>query len=64
MTDSNNLDRTLLLISSKKGSYDIVKLCLELGADINHKDCGGKTAIDLARESGFIILNNYCYFIN
>ena len=52
MTDSNHLDRTLLLISAKKGSYELVELCLNLGANINHKDKGAKTAIDLAHDSG------------
>ena len=62
MTASNNLDRTLLLISSKKGSYDLVQLCLKLGADIDHKDRGGKTAIDLARDSGFYHIEQLLLF--
>ena len=48
MDDTDKDGRTLLNWAAGKGRYDIVQLCLNLGADIDHKDNLGKTPLDRA----------------
>eukprot|EP01083_Nonionella_stella_P301851 1037915_1 len=49
MSDMDSGGRTLLLIATYEGSYEIVNLCLNLGADINHKDKEGHDALHWAQ---------------
>eukprot|EP01084_Bolivina_argentea_P297068 511718_1 len=48
--DVNEKGETILIIASRSGIYKIAQLCLNLGADINHKDSTNKTALDWAVE--------------
>eukprot|EP01084_Bolivina_argentea_P142419 250206_1 len=45
MSDVNDKKQTLLIIAASRGSYEVVQFCLNLGADVNHKDDYGKTAL-------------------
>lgn len=38
--------------SSYLGRENIVKILLECGADLNHKDIAGKTPLEIAVENG------------
>eukprot|EP01083_Nonionella_stella_P110064 321828_1 len=49
MTECDTDGRTLLLIAAKKGSYELVRLCLNLGADLHKTDKKGRSVLDLAR---------------
>ena len=53
MSDTNKDNKTLLIIAAQEGRYDIVQLCVNLGANIHHKDRFGKTAIDQARQGAW-----------
>eukprot|EP01083_Nonionella_stella_P073837 199931_1 len=53
MTDLNKNKQTLLLVAAYRGSYDIVNLCLNLGADLHHQDKNKETAIDLCRQGAY-----------
>eukprot|EP01083_Nonionella_stella_P104191 298291_1 len=53
MTDMDKTKRTLLVIAAAFGSYDIVQLCLNLGAEIDHKSARGHSAMDYARGEGY-----------
>jgi hypothetical protein len=46
--DKNNLDDTLLIHLAADDYTEAVKLMLDNGADINHKDISGNTALDFA----------------
>eukprot|EP01084_Bolivina_argentea_P093810 168666_1 len=52
MDDVDNCHgQTLLIMAAYEGAYEIVELCLNLGANINYTDKYGKTAIEYARVS-------------
>ena len=53
MDDVNKEEMTLLTYAAKHGRYDIVQLCIHLGADLDHKDNFGKTPIDHARDGAW-----------
>eukprot|EP01083_Nonionella_stella_P177515 624244_1 len=53
MKECDKFGRTLLLIAAKKGSYELVRLCLNLGADIHKTDKKCKTALDHARAGAW-----------
>ena len=44
--DINHYEETILIMASKKGCYDIVQLCINSGASLDHKDKDGKTAVN------------------
>eukprot|EP01083_Nonionella_stella_P106782 308464_1 len=46
MTECDTYGLTLLLMAAKRGSYELVRLCLNLGADLHKTDKEGKTALD------------------
>ena len=50
MQDTNHIDQTLLLNAAQNGSYKIAKLCLNMGANIEHTDKYNKSAMDLAKQ--------------
>ena len=63
MFDTNKEKQTLLLLSSKYGSYEITQLCLNLGCDINHMDKDNKTALNYAIDGHYyhiqqLLINN------
>eukprot|EP01084_Bolivina_argentea_P194418 333567_1 len=62
MFDVNKNQETVLLIASKWGAYDIVQLCLNLGADIHHKDNVGKTALDWSRDGAWYHIEQLLLF--
>eukprot|EP01083_Nonionella_stella_P097695 274602_1 len=41
---------TLLMLAARAGNYEMTQLCLNLGADINHRNDSGKSAMDFARR--------------
>eukprot|EP01084_Bolivina_argentea_P093806 168656_1 len=53
MKEVDGKGRTILLIASYWGQYDIVQFLLNLGADIKHRDYKDKTAIDHARDGSY-----------
>eukprot|EP01083_Nonionella_stella_P191098 707518_1 len=53
MTECDENGRTLLLTASMKGSYELVQLCLNLGADIHKTDKTNKTALMYARTGAW-----------
>eukprot|EP01084_Bolivina_argentea_P136561 240503_1 len=53
MMDKDSEGMTLLLIAAKIGSYDIVQLCINLGADIDKEDTSKMTALKIAKKRGF-----------
>ena len=44
---------TPLLVAARRGNGEITKLLLESGANADHKNYQGKTAINMAQEKGF-----------
>eukprot|EP01083_Nonionella_stella_P273377 927314_1 len=53
VNDSNG--RTLLHYAALEGAYEIVQLCISLGADVTLKTKDGKTALDFADEEDHAI---------
>ena len=53
MNDTDKDNKTLLIIAAEVGRYDIVQLCVNLGANIDYKDDFGRTAIDWARKGAW-----------
>eukprot|EP01084_Bolivina_argentea_P255353 429470_1 len=53
MDDVNSQGRNLLMLSTTYGSYELVAMCINLGADIDHQDNSRKTALKIAQESGY-----------
>ena len=53
MNDTDRHNKTLLITAAQTGHYDIVQLCVNLGANIDFKDDSGKTAIDRARAGAW-----------
>eukprot|EP01083_Nonionella_stella_P076109 207222_1 len=53
VVDVDSKGKTLLLIASAAGSYQIVNLCLNLGADITHKDSKNHDAIYWAQQGAW-----------
>ncbi len=47
---------TLLIRACKAGNYDVVRICLEKGADRNLANQKGETAYQIVRESGKTLL--------
>eukprot|EP01083_Nonionella_stella_P094043 263768_1 len=62
INDVNELQQTLLLIASEQGSYKIVELCINLGANIKHTDYYGKTALDKARLHSYFHIEQLLLF--
>eukprot|EP01083_Nonionella_stella_P124980 377776_1 len=62
MFDVDPIGRTLLLLASKYGQYEIVQLCLNLGADIDHKDNKQQTALIRSRNSGMFHIEQLLLF--
>lgn len=50
--DEELCTRTALMAACNNGHFDVVKLLLDANADLNLFDRNGKTALDLARDSG------------
>jgi ankyrin repeat protein len=50
MNESNNKDLTPLMVHSRMGNHDIVKLLIRYGAEINKKTVSGNTALSFAME--------------
>ena len=48
--------RTGLVAACNNGHVDVVKLLLDANADLNLFDRNGKTALDLARDSGHVVV--------
>eukprot|EP01083_Nonionella_stella_P305944 1069374_1 len=51
--DMNTNKETLLCVSAKVGSYNMVQFCINAGFDTNHKDAWNMTALDNAKLSGY-----------
>eukprot|EP01083_Nonionella_stella_P074978 203547_1 len=49
MSECDKYGRTLLLTAAREGSYELVRLCLNLGADLHKTDNEGQTALYWAR---------------
>ena len=49
----NQTGRTLLMLATHYGSYDLVSMCINLGADIDKTDSTKKTPLKIAKERGF-----------
>ncbi len=62
MDDTNSKNRTLLLIAAQSGSYEITQLCLNLGANINHRDTNNRTALQLARDGAWYHIEQLLLF--
>eukprot|EP01084_Bolivina_argentea_P261720 442415_1 len=62
MFDTNKTGYTLLIIAARRGCYEIVQLCINLGANIDHIDNNGKTALINARESGYYQIEQLLLF--
>jgi len=45
-------ERTALMAASDNGHFDVVKMLLDNGADVNAKDQNGRTALYFAKEKG------------
>eukprot|EP01083_Nonionella_stella_P272259 923140_1 len=45
--------RHLLMMATAHGSFELVSMCINLGADIDKQDKNKKTALKLAKENGF-----------
>ena len=45
-------NETALIVATKNGNFDVVKILLDNGADIDAKDDEGKTALDWSKEKG------------
>eukprot|EP01083_Nonionella_stella_P092634 259358_1 len=50
-TDKNG--RTLLMLSAFRGCYELVAMCINLGANIDKLDVSKKTALKLSQVNGF-----------
>eukprot|EP01083_Nonionella_stella_P305818 1068438_1 len=50
-TDKNG--RTLLMLSAFRGCYELVAMCINLGANIDQLDNNNKTALKLSQQYGF-----------
>eukprot|EP01083_Nonionella_stella_P146242 459712_1 len=62
MYDVNGDNRTLLILAADRGSYEICQLCLNLGANIHHKDIHGHTASDRARVQSYYAIQQLLLF--
>eukprot|EP01084_Bolivina_argentea_P181305 313139_1 len=54
MDETDTSNRTLLMLATEFGLYELVSMCINLGADIDHQDISKKTALKIATESGFL----------
>eukprot|EP01083_Nonionella_stella_P039281 106840_1 len=62
MFEMNKDNDTLLIVASRRGCYEIVQLCINLGADINHKNKIDQTALDSARGAGYYEIEQLLLF--
>ena len=53
MDDVNKEGRNLLMISTQYGSYELVSMCINLGANIDIEDNKKQTALKIATSNGF-----------
>ena len=54
MDDINpNNGRNLFMISTEYGSYELVSMCINLGANIDIEDHSKQTALKIAKSNGF-----------
>eukprot|EP01084_Bolivina_argentea_P316515 548674_1 len=53
MTDTDKTGSTLLHYAAEEGQYDIVQLCINLGADINAQNKKGQKPIDAAKSGSW-----------
>eukprot|EP01084_Bolivina_argentea_P198696 340168_1 len=51
MDETDTSNRTLLMLATEFGLYELVSMCINLGADIDHQDISKKTALKIATES-------------
>eukprot|EP01083_Nonionella_stella_P113740 335494_1 len=53
MNETNAENRHVLMMATAHGSFELVSMCINLGADIDKQDKDKKTALKLAKENGF-----------
>merc|ERR1712228_991143 len=53
MDEINEKGRTLLMMAADVGNYELVSMCINLGADIDKIDNDKKSALKIAKERGF-----------
>eukprot|EP01084_Bolivina_argentea_P198694 340166_1 len=53
MDECNHAGRTLLMLATEIGSYELVSMAINLGADIDKEDNNKETALKIAKEKGF-----------
>lgn len=58
-TIMNDFCRSLLMLAAEHGHADCVKILLEFGADVNHRDIEGDSALSLAAADG----HSECVFL-
>ena len=61
MDDIDNDDRNLLMLAAQYGSYELVSMCINLGANIDAEDGKKMTALKIARKKGRYNVYNYKY---
>eukprot|EP01084_Bolivina_argentea_P067025 122151_1 len=53
MNECNDDGRNLLMLGTSYGSYELVSMCINLGADIDKEDTSKMTALKIAKKRGF-----------
>jgi ankyrin repeat protein len=51
--------QTPLYYAARRGHLDLCKMLIEKGADVNHLDNSGKTAVEYARKAKFMDVAEY-----
>ena len=62
LTETNFEGRTVMLLAARSGAYQLTQFCINSGADLNHKDDHGMTAVDLANQSGYFNVQQLLLF--
>eukprot|EP01084_Bolivina_argentea_P070466 128097_1 len=51
--ECNDQGQTLLMLATRHGLYELVSICLNLGADIDKEDNNKNTALKIAKQQGY-----------